>query len=254
MELAAGQMVTRTEISDALFEGFSIKLGERMVRHALERLGIEPAERRPRHGEPGGPVALFEPLCLLTIASVYHRRRDSFKQRPESAPDLIRPFREAVRRAAASVPEARDVPGFVEDETFAAQLLLIGSPSLGMDPVHRRGHIQRRQWLLSWCSRGSAFMTAALQAWDAAYLDLLEATELDRHPLQPRDQLDRASATFVSNLGKTLRDSQSQVHEVDFPSKGDELLAAEDRAGYGSDQIRQPAGRHRRSSVTEEAK
>lgn len=227
--LAAGQMVTRKQISDALVAGFGIKQGERMVRYALEALGLEPVELRSRKGEPGGPKALFDPLALWTIASVYHRRRHSLKPHSEGRRDLLVPYRSEAKRLF-DIEQTAHIPQFLENIDFAAQLLLLGSPDMGMDPVHRREHVREHPWLMTWCSEGEEFFLEALAAWDYAYFDLLKAFELDQPLMRLGEALTKTSTAFVIELGDTLYEAR-QKHEQYELHEDVELQTVEVRVG-----------------------
>lgn len=205
MNLTSGQLVSRAEISSALAEGFGIKQGERMVRYALEKFGVEAKDRRSREGQPGGPVSLYEPITLWTISSVYHRSRQTLK----SGDDALAPYRELARKLMTE-PGAAHIPGFVEDELLAAQLLLIGSPDLGMDPLHRRVHVREQPWLLQWCSAGEAFMRVAMQSWDDAYEMLLRQAQSDG-ALRSTAAQDRESAAYAFTLDCGHRWHESEI-------------------------------------------
>lgn len=227
--LVAGQMVTRKEISDALVAGFGIKQGERMVRYALEALGLEPVELRSRKGEPGGPQALFDPLALWTIASVYHRRRHSLKPHSEGRRGLLVPYR-AEAKSFFNVEQAVHIPQFLENLDFAAQLLLLGSPDMGMDPVHRREHVREHPWLMSWCSEGEEFFMAALAAWDNAYFDLLRAFDLDQPLMRLGEAMSKTSTAIVIELGDTLYEAQQKQEQYELHETV-ELQTVEVRVG-----------------------
>ncbi len=199
MELESGKLVTRAQISTALKDGFRINQGERMVRYALDALEIGPDERRARQGQPGGPVSYYDPIALWTIASVFHRSRHSLKP----GKDRLRPYRR-ISRTLATMPEAAFIPRFVEDETFAAQLLLVGCPDLGMDPVRRREYIADHPWLLGWCGNGSGFMTEALLSWEVAYTDVLSRLKAGECEQSGDGWRSVSARAFVKDLGDRL--------------------------------------------------
>lgn len=159
-----------------LLKLFGMEYGDAGVQAAQRACGFKPTRYEGVAGGRGR-IALLDPMVAWLIVSTWEANKRRFAGL-DRAMDDFRKLYPGFRKS----PDAKYIPGFVDDPELGAQLLMLCSPLYGMEPrdIRRMGREEPRVFDLS--QHGRAFMINVLQAYNDVYGHTIASLRVDPPP------------------------------------------------------------------------
>jgi len=152
------ELIKRSEIPGAL-RLFGLEFGDSWADAALRLTRVKAAGYEGIVGGKGR-VALFDPMAVWVLVSIWESNKRKFADLPKDM-DYFRGVYQQLRKR----PDAAGVPGFLEDEEFGAQVLMLTSPLSGMEPRDIRRLALNEGRVLDLSARGREHLVTVLQAY-----------------------------------------------------------------------------------------